>query len=258
MAQLATEDAAIREMKPAGAPVVELRGVRKTYYKPDGSIMVEALRGANIAIRRGEYVAIMGASGSGKSTLMNVLGCLDRPTEGVYLLDGEDVATMSDEALSAFRGRTIGFVFQAFNLIPQMTIEDNVEVPLFYQNVPKAQRRERAIQSLSLVGLGDRVGHRPRELSGGQQQRAAIARALVTRPVVLLADEPTGNLDSTTGRAILDTFDQLHNQGMTIIMVTHDDNVAQRCQRVIRMKDGVVEFDRLMDKTERARAMTSH
>ena len=237
----------IRELKPS-APVVELRAVRKTYFKPDGSVMVEALRGVDIAIRRGEYVAIMGASGSGKSTLMNLLGCLDRPTDGLYLLDGEDVSGMSDEALSAFRGRTIGFVFQAFNLIPQMSIEENVEVPLFYQSVHKHDRRRRAIESLDLVGLGDRLGHRPRELSGGQQQRAAIARALVTQPVVLLADEPTGNLDSATGRAILDSLDCLHARGMTIIIVTHDDSVAARCQRVIRLKDGVVEFDRAVDR----------
>ncbi len=244
----------IRELKPGGAPVVELRAVTKTYYKPDGTIMVEALRGIDIAIRRGEYVAIMGASGSGKSTLMNMLGCLDRPTGGQYLLDGEDVATMTDEALSAFRGRTIGFVFQAFNLIPQMTIAENVEVPLFYQSIHKTERRHRAMESLKLVGLGDRTDHRPRELSGGQQQRAAIARALVTHPVVLLADEPTGNLDSATGRAILESFDALHTRGMTIIMVTHDDGVAARCQRVIRLKDGVVEFDRA---TERAVAVPS-
>jgi putative ABC transport system ATP-binding protein len=185
---------------------------------------------------------------------MNVLGCLDRPTGGVYLLDGRDVNDMSDEALSEFRGRTIGFVFQAFNLIPQLTIEENVEVPLFYQSVNKQERRERAVESLKLVGLGDRVGHRPRELSGGQQQRTAIARALVTRPVVLLADEPTGNLDSTTGRAILDGFDALHAKGMTLIMVTHDDTVADRCQRVIRLKDGVVESDLLQAERRAARA----
>lgn len=244
----------IRAGTAGEAPVAELRDLRKTYYKPDGTVMVEALRGVNIAIRRGEYVAIMGSSGSGKSTLMNVLGCLDRPTGGVYLLDGRDVNDMSDEALSEFRGRTIGFVFQAFNLIPQLTIEENVEVPLFYQSVNKQERRERAVESLKLVGLGDRVGHRPRELSGGQQQRTAIARALVTRPVVLLADEPTGNLDSTTGRAILDGFDALHAKGMTLIMVTHDDTVADRCQRVIRLKDGVVESDLLQAERRAARA----
>jgi len=227
----------------AADPVAELRDLRKTYYKPDGSVMVEALRGINLVIPRGQYVAIMGASGSGKSTMMNVLGCLDRPTGGVYLLGGSDVTTMSDEELSRFRGRTIGFIFQAFNLIPQLTVEENVEVPLFYQDTPKLERRERAIESLKLVGLGDRLGHRPRELSGGQQQRVAIARALVTRPVVLMADEPTGNLDSKTGTAILNTFDDLHRQGMTIIMVTHDDNVADRCERVVRLRDGLIETD---------------
>ncbi len=228
---------------PEGAPVAELRQLRKTYYKPDGSVMVEALRGVDIVIRRGDYVAIMGASGSGKSTLMNILGCLDQATGGQYLLAGRDVTEMNDEELSEFRGRTIGFVFQAFNLIPQLTVEDNVAVPLFYQGLPRSERRARAVESLQRVGLGDRLDHRPRELSGGQQQRAAIARALVTRPVVLLADEPTGNLDSATGKAILDTFDDLHAKGMTVIMVTHDDNVAARCHRTIRLADGLVESD---------------
>jgi putative ABC transport system ATP-binding protein len=186
----------------------------------------------------------MGASGSGKSTFMNILGCLDRPTAGQYLVDGEDVSQMSDKDLSAFRGRTIGFVFQAFNLIPELTVEDNVAVPLFYQSLGKSDRRERAIESLNLVGLGDRLGHRPRELSGGQQQRVAIARALVTRPVLLMADEPTGNLDSATGEAILQVMEDLHRGGMTIIMVTHDDRISQRCQRIVRLKDGVVEYDR--------------
>ncbi|MDX2131321.1 MAG: ABC transporter ATP-binding protein [Planctomycetota bacterium] len=233
------------EVPGAGAPAVaELRALRKAYFKPDGSIMVEALRGVDLRVERGEYVAIMGSSGSGKSTLMNILGCLDRPTGGVYLLDGEDVGAMSDETLSAYRGRKIGFVFQAFNLIPELTIDENVSVPLFYQSVPKRDRLARAREMLSLVGLGERLEHRPRELSGGQQQRVAIARALVTRPVVLMADEPTGNLDSTTGRAILELFDRLHAEGMTILMVTHDDSVATRCKRVVRLKDGVVEYDR--------------
>ena len=226
------------------APVAELRGLKKTYYKPDGSIMVEALRGVDVAIARGEYVAIMGASGSGKSTLMNILGCLDRPSEGQYLLDGQDTAQMEDEELSVFRGRKIGFVFQAFNLIPQLTVEENVAAPLFYQGVEKSVRIERATKTLGLVGLGDRLGHRPRELSGGQQQRVAIARALVTEPVVLMADEPTGNLDSATGQAILALFEDLHRKGMTIIMVTHDDAISRRCRRIVRLKDGVVEFDR--------------
>jgi putative ABC transport system ATP-binding protein len=225
-------------------PVAELRELRKTYFKPDGSIMVEALRGVNISINAGEYVAIMGASGSGKSTLMYLLGCLDRPTSGQYLLDGRDVAVMPDEELSQFRGRKIGFIFQSFNLIPQLTIEENVEVPLFYQAIPKAVRRERAIEALKLVELDNRLGHRPSELSGGQQQRVAIARALATRPIILMADEPTGNLDSATGAAILKTFESLHERGMTIVMVTHDNAIGRRAQRVIRMKDGLVEFDR--------------
>jgi putative ABC transport system ATP-binding protein len=222
-----------------------LKDLRKTYYKPDGSIMVEALRGLNVSIPQGQYVAIMGASGSGKSTLMNILGCLDRPTSGQYLLDGEDCATMPDEQLSQFRGRKIGFVFQAFNLIPELTVEENVEVPLFYQALPRKERRERAVETLGLVGLGNRLGHRPSELSGGQQQRVAIARALVTRPVVLMADEPTGNLDSSTGESILQLIEQLHREGMTIMMVTHDDRIATRCQRVVRLKDGEVELDRM-------------
>ncbi|GIK18070.1 MAG: ABC transporter ATP-binding protein [Leptolyngbya sp. PLA2] len=229
-------------------PVAELIGVRKTYYKPDGSVMVEALRGIDLAIRRGEYVAIMGASGSGKSTLMNVLGCLDQPTEGRYHLAGKDVQSMSDEELSDFRGRTVGFIFQAFNLIPQLTLEDNVEVPLVYQRVPKMERRRRALEAMALVGLADRVGHRPRELSGGQQQRTAIARALVTRPVILMADEPTGNLDSTTGEAILRVFENLHAQGMTILMVTHDDSIADRCERIVRLRDGLIETDTVLRK----------
>ena len=224
-------------------PVIELRGVRKTYFKPDGSIMVEALKGVEATIELGDYVAIMGASGSGKSTLMNVLGCLDRPTAGEYLLDARDVAKMPDEELSGYRGRKIGFVFQAFNLIPELTIEENVSQPLFYQSVPKRDRIARATTMLGMVGLGDRLGHRPRELSGGQQQRVAIARALVTKPVVLMADEPTGNLDSTTGKAILEMFDRLNAEGMTILMVTHDESVADRCKRVIRLKDGVVSTD---------------
>ena len=238
-----------RGYRAAAAPIAELRGVKKTYYKPDGSILVEAVgrgeQGVDLSVPRGQYLAIMGASGSGKSTLMNILGCLDKPTAGQYLLDGEDCAQMGDEELSRFRGQKIGFVFQAFNLIPELTIEENVAVPLFYQHVPPQERRERAIECLKLVGLGERLGHRPRQLSGGQQQRAAIARALVTRPVVLMADEPTGNLDSTTGEAILQVIQKLHEEGMTIIMVTHDDRISQRCQRVFRLKDGLVESDRV-------------
>ncbi|MEM7628495.1 MAG: ABC transporter ATP-binding protein [Planctomycetota bacterium] len=229
------------------APVAGLEGIRKTYYKPDGSVMVEALRGVDLSIARGEYVAIMGASGSGKSTLMNILGCLDRPTGGIYRLDGERADSLDDESLSRFRGRKIGFVFQAFNLLPQLTVEDNVAVPLLYQGTSAQERRERAVHALEQVGLGDRLGHRPRELSGGQQQRVAIARALVTRPVVLMADEPTGNLDSKTGEAVLKLFEGLHvDEGLTIVMVTHDDSIADRCERIIRMRDGLVERDEVL------------
>ncbi|MBN8598890.1 MAG: ABC transporter ATP-binding protein [Planctomycetes bacterium] len=239
--------AAFGAVAPPPPPIAELRALKKIYYKPDGSIMVEALRGIDVTIRRGEYVAIMGASGSGKSTLMNILGCLDRPSEGEYLLDGKGITTMGDEELSIYRGRKIGFVFQAFNLIPQLTVEANVEVPLFYQGVPPKERRKQAIAALELVALADRLGHRPRELSGGQQQRVAIARALVTKPAILMADEPTGNLDSKTGQAILKTFEDLHKIGMTIIMVTHDDSIAKRCKRVVRLADGLVCEDRIVE-----------
>jgi putative ABC transport system ATP-binding protein len=246
----------IAEAEPAAPetsrPVAELRELRKVYYKPDGSVMVEALKGIDLTIFEGEYLAIMGASGSGKSTLMNILGCLDRPTSGMFLLDGENVATMGDEALSIFRGRRIGFIFQAFNLIPQLTVEENVEVPLFYQQISKHDRRERSVEALKMVGLGDRVGHRPAELSGGQQQRAAIARALVTNPVILMADEPTGNLDSTTGESILKLFERLHDEGLTIIMVTHDDDVSHRCERIVRLRDGLLESDKRL-RSRRAR-----
>jgi putative ABC transport system ATP-binding protein len=224
-------------------PAAELEGIRKAYVRPDGTILVEALRGIDLTIEHGRYVAIMGSSGSGKSTLMNILGCLDRPTAGRYRLDGEEVATLEDEALSRIRGRRIGFVFQAFNLIPELTVAENVEVPLFYQGVHRSDRRARAAAMLEKVGLGDRMGHRPGQLSGGQQQRVAVARALVTDPAILMADEPTGNLDSATGFAILDLIDQLHASGLTIIMVTHDERIAERCQRVVRLRDGVIESD---------------
>ena len=225
-------------------PAALLSGIRKTYYKPDGSVLVDALRSIDLVIPRGEYLAIMGASGSGKSTLMNLLGCLDRPTSGRYELDAEAVESLDDDRLSRVRGRKIGFVFQAFNLISELTIVENVEVPLLYQGLPAAERRERAIESLRLVGLENRLGHRPRELSGGQQQRTAIARALVGRPAILMADEPTGNLDSTTGEQILEAFESLHAGGLTLIMVTHDDRIAARCERIVRLSDGLVESDR--------------
>jgi putative ABC transport system ATP-binding protein len=241
----ATLDAAL-PTSPSLAPwaeVIRIDKVRKIYYKPDGSIMAEALRGIDVCVKRGEYVAVMGASGSGKSTLMNILGCLDRPTEGDYFLDGKNVAKMGDAELSQYRGRSIGFVFQSFNLIPELTIEGNVEVPLFYQGVAPKERALRAKECLAKVQLDHRMGHRPKELSGGQMQRVAIARALVTSPVLLMADEPTGNLDTATGEAILDLFDELHQAGMTVIMVTHDPKVATRCERIVRLSDGVVVED---------------
>jgi putative ABC transport system ATP-binding protein len=193
----------------------------------------------------GEYVAIMGSSGSGKSTLMNVLGCLDRPTSGQFLLGERDVTGMNDEELSSFRGRTIGFIFQSFNLIPELTIVDNVATPLFYQRASKHERTERAKAALTMVGLGDRLDHRPKELSGGQQQRVAIARALVTNPLVLMADEPTGNLDSKTSYGIMELFHELHAKGNTIIMVTHEDDIAHYAHRIVRLRDGLVESDKV-------------
>lgn len=232
---------------PPTQAILALRDIRRTYFKPDGSVLVEALRGVSLSIPRGQFVAIMGSSGSGKSTMMNVLGCLDRPTKGNYFVDGEDVSQMSDEQVSQFRGRKIGFVFQSFNLIPQLTIQENAEVPLFYQGVSPRERRARSAAKLNLVGLGERMDHRPNQLSGGQQQRAAIARALITDPVVLMADEPTGNLDSATGRAVLRVFADLHKHGMTIVMVTHDPTVAALCERVIWLKDGLLEADALQE-----------
>ncbi len=223
--------------------VAALAGIRKTYFKPDGEVLVHALDGIDMSIDTGEYLAVMGASGSGKSTLMNILGCLDQPTAGSYLLDGHDVAAMDDDELSRVRREKIGFVFQAFNLISELNAVENVEVPLFYQGVPRNERYERAMRRVEQVGLGDRATHRPSELSGGEQQRVAIARALVNEPAVIMADEPTGNLDSKTGAAILELLSGLHEKGMTIIVVTHDDRIADRCQRIVRLSDGRIDSD---------------
>lgn len=223
--------------------VAQLKGICKIYQRGKSELAVHALREMDLDIPRGQYLAIMGPSGSGKSTLMNILGCLDRPTSGQYLLDNKDVAQMPDGDLSRVRRENLGFVFQAFNLIPQLTVAQNVQVPLFYQGVHRHQRLESAKEAIEHVGLTDRIHHRPSELSGGQQQRAAIARALVNKPSLLFADEPTGNLDSKTGQSILGLFDELHEQGMTLIMVTHDESIAERCQRVIHLKDGYVDCD---------------
>lgn len=211
---------------------------------------VHALRGIEIDFVKGQSVAIRGQSGSGKSTLMNLLGCLDRPTSGRYFLGGLDVSRLDDDQLSAIRGERIGFVFQSFNLIPQLTVLENLEVPLFYQGRPARDRRERADELAELVGLADRGHHRPSELSGGQQQRAAIARALVNDPLLILADEPTGNLDTATGEMILSVFDQLHEKGKTVVMVTHDEYVAERCDRVVTLRDGRVVSDVAANRVE--------
>jgi putative ABC transport system ATP-binding protein len=221
--------------------IVCLRGIWKTYAVGDQE--VHALAGVDLDIRRGEYVAIMGPSGSGKSTMLNLLGCLDRPTDGTYHLGEEEVSGMNDGELSDLRNRRIGFVFQSFNLIPWLTLEQNIEVPLFYGGMSHGRRRPISEELAHRVGLGNRLGHRPNELSGGQKQRVAIARSLANDPLVLLADEPTGNLDSGTTREILDLFDELHQRGRTIIMVTHEEDVAKRTQRILRMRDGVVVDD---------------
>jgi putative ABC transport system ATP-binding protein len=223
-------------------PLIDLEQLRKVYAIGEG---VQALSGLDLSIEQGQYVAVMGHSGSGKSTLLNLLGCLDRPSSGRYWLGGLDVSAMSDDELSTVRNERIGFVFQSFNLIQQMSILENIEVPLFYQGVPRGQRRRRSQELAELVGLGNRTEHRPRELSGGQQQRVAIARALANEPLVLLADEPTGNLDSHTSKEILAIFADLHARGRTIIMVTHEDDVAEHAQRVVSLHDGRVHSDEL-------------
>ncbi|MHC4718155.1 MAG: ABC transporter ATP-binding protein [Planctomycetota bacterium] len=221
--------------------LVHLDDIHKFYYM--GQSVVRALDGVSVRITEGEYVAIMGHSGSGKSTLLNLVGCLDRPTAGRYLLAGEDVSGMTDAQLSEVRGRHIGFVFQSFNLIAQLNVLANIEVPLFYQGLPRRTRRRRSAELADMVGLGDRARHRPTELSGGQQQRVALARALANDPLVLLADEPTGNLDSATTEEILELFDDLNRRGRTVITVTHEDNVAARARRTVQLTDGKVSSD---------------
>ena len=223
--------------------VASVHNLSKIYRKPGTSVEVAALRSASIDFEEGEFTAIMGSSGSGKSTLMNILGCLDRPTSGSYILGDTDVSQLPDDDLSDIRSRRIGFIFQNFNLIQQLTVLENLEVPLFYQGIPPHDRRARAIEMAGRVGLEQRMHHRPTELSGGQQQRVCIARSLITNPLLLMADEPTGNLDSRTGQAILELFDELVAAGKTIIMVTHDPSIAGRCHRVIRLQDGFIVAD---------------
>ena len=240
MAELVLDRAA-RGTDGAADPVIELAGARKTYRT--GSIEFEALRGVDLAIRTGEYVAIMGPSGSGKSTLMNIVGCLDVLTQGTYRLAGEDVGELDEVELADVRNRRLGFVFQQFHLLPSLSAWRNVELPLVYGRVPAHERKERAVAALERVGLGDKLGNRPGELSGGQQQRVAVARALVGEPSLVLADEPTGNLDSRSTEDVLALFDELHGQGRTIVLITHELEVAEHARRIATVRDGLIQSD---------------
>jgi len=223
--------------------MLEVKKVKKIYQM--GKVKVEALRGVSFYIDKGEFVAIMGPSGSGKSTLMHIIGCLDQPTEGNFIIGGKDVSKLNDDRLAEIRNKRIGFVFQQFNLLSRTSILHNVEIPLIYAGLKAKQRRELAQQALERVGLGDRVRHKPNEISGGEKQRAAIARALVNKPLIILADEPTGNLDTKTGEEIIKIFYKLHRQGNTIIMVTHEAEIARHAQRIIHLRDGLIEKEEL-------------
>ena len=230
--------------------VIETHEINKTYKM--GSEIIQALKSVSISVNKGEYVAFMGPSGSGKSTLMNIIGCLDSPTSGSYVLAGKDVSDMSENELADIRNKEIGFVFQTFNLLPRATCLDNVALPLVYAGYSKSERQEIAFTALDNVGLGDRTTHRPNELSGGQRQRVAIARALVNSPSIILADEPTGNLDSKTSYGIMELFHELHAKGNTIIMVTHEDDIAHYAHRIVRLRDGLVESDKVNPNPNRA------
>jgi len=223
--------------------MLEIKKIKKIYQM--GKVKVEALRGVSFCIDKGEFVAIMGPSGSGKSTLMHIIGCLDQPTEGNFIIGGKDVSKLNDDRLAEIRNKRIGFVFQQFNLLSRTSILHNVEIPLIYAGLKAKQRRELAKQALESVGLGDRVKHKPNEISGGEKQRAAIARALVNDPLIILADEPTGNLDTKTGEEIMKIFYKLHQQGNTVIMVTHEAEVARYARRIIHLRDGLIEKDEL-------------
>jgi putative ABC transport system ATP-binding protein len=227
----------------AASPLIGMEAVTKTYDA--GELAVQALRGIDLRIEKGQMVAIIGPSGSGKSTLMHILGCLDAPTDGMYRLEGRDVSELSGFQLAAIRNQKVGFVFQTFNLLPKASLLRNVELPLLYAGVSGAERKEQALVALDKVGLRDRAKHRPSELSGGQRQRAAIARAIVNQPSLILADEPTGNLDTKTGLEILEIFDRMHARGETIVVVTHDPRIAERCERVVSIVDGQIENDTL-------------
>jgi putative ABC transport system ATP-binding protein len=227
-------------------PVIHISEITRFYQM--GETTVKALNGVSFDISKNEYIAIMGPSGSGKSTLMNMIGCLDTPTSGDYILNNNNVSEMDDSELAEVRNREIGFVFQTFNLLPRTSCLANVELPLIYAGIKAAERRARAIDVLTKVGLGDRVDHKPNELSGGQRQRVAIARALVNNPSILLADEPTGNLDSKTGVEIMHLFEELYQQGNTIILVTHEPEIAEHARRIVRLRDGVIETDETVEK----------
>lgn len=233
--------------------IIETTDISKRYVM--GMEVIEALKSVTISVNKGEYVAFMGPSGSGKSTLMNIVGCLDTPTNGRYILNNKDVSDMTENELAEIRNKEIGFVFQTFNLLPRMSSLDNVALPLIYAGLNKADRTEKAMLSLKNVGLENRAGHKPNELSGGQRQRVAIARALVNDPSILLADEPTGNLDSKTSYEIMDLFDQLYSKGNTIVMVTHEEDIAQYAHRIIRLRDGLVESDTINPNPKKVSAL---
>jgi len=233
--------------------IIHLEHIRKNYFM--GKNVLEVLKGVSLDIFKNEYVALMGPSGSGKSTLMNIVGCLDTPTAGKYILNQQDVSKMEDNALAEVRNKEIGFVFQQFNLLPRLTALENVALPLVYGGVPKKQRNEKALHVLDMVNLSDRSHHRPNELSGGQSQRVAIARALVNDPAIILADEPTGNLDTKTSYEIMEIFNAIHSRGNTIVLVTHEEDIANHAHRIIRLRDGVIEKD---TKNENAGAYAQH